>query len=606
MSFSAIRLVKFLGVIAAASLGLLAGGANAAPAADRPAAATSTRVAEQAAARDAWRTALLKAPRPKKGCFHASYPSMNWLPVACVAPPRRSYDVGHGIGFSAKSASTITTAIGSFDAVNGVTSETGGGSVPDSFSLQLNSSFFSTQSCNGAEIPANCQGWQQFIYSNTGSAFIEYWLIHWGNVQCPMGWTSQPPSCFINSPAVAVPPVTIAALAGLSLLGSAGSGGAMDGFAMSTGGDVYIGSGDSTLINLAPAWNYAEFNVFGDGGGATATFNAGSNLIVRTAVNDSTQNAPVCQGDGISSEKNSYTLVTPCCPYAGVAPAIVFDESNNVGATSMCSGGTSIGDTHLTNVNGLYYDFQAAGDFLLAETNAGFVVQTRQKSGAPNWPNATLNKAVALQLGHNQVALCLEPNRFVIDGKPAVLGDGKTIALPGGDSVSRKGDSYTFMRANGENVVADLKGLYINVTVGLGHVPVARVHGLLGNANGNAGPDDLAARGGAVLAQPVSFDNLYHLYGDSWRVPPAQSLPAQLCGDKGTERANPQRLFTPADLEPKLRARTREVCQAAGVKEGALLDSCMLDTAVLGDRNAARVFAGAPPPRAVLRPPPKR
>jgi len=47
----------------------------------------------------------------------------------------------------------------------------------------------------------------------------------------------------------------------------------------------------------------------------------------------------------------------------------------------------SLGDTHLNTFNGLHYDFQASGDFLLAEegpTEAGpnFVVQPNQVCSA--------------------------------------------------------------------------------------------------------------------------------------------------------------------------------------------------------------------------------
>src|SRR6516164_10160727 len=70
---------------------------------------------------------------------------------------------------------------------------------------------------------------------------------------------------------------------------------------------------------------------------------------------------------------------------------------------------TTIGDTHLRTFNGLFYDFQAAGDFTLAEAGRDFSVQTRQVSGAPTWPNATVNKAVAARFGSTKVAVCLAP-----------------------------------------------------------------------------------------------------------------------------------------------------------------------------------------------------
>ena len=561
------------------------------------------------ASREAWRTAMARVPLPKKGCFKASYPNVAWQEVACAPPTKRHFGpgpffVGHGNDFSATVPGTMSAATGSFDAVNS-TGETGVFGA-DSYSLQLNSKFFHSPDCAGAQLPNNCQGWTQFIYSpGVAGVLIEYWLVHWGNVPCPAGWTAQPPNCLLNTPTMPAPAQTVADLAQDSLTGTASAGG-MDTVTLTTPGNMYAQGGDDAANHTAQAWDYAEFNIFGDGGNTDATFNPGSNLIVRTAVTDGTMNAPNCQGDGFTAETNNLNLVTPCCPYGGAKPAIVFDESNNPNATSMCAGGTSIGDTHLTNFNGLLYDFQASGDFLLAATDPKFVVETRQASGAPMWPNAAVNKAVALQLGSSRVAVCVGPERLVVNGKQAALGDGQSLALPGGDGISHNGNVYTFARQSGESVRAEMNAGWINVTVGIGHLPVARVKGLLGNVNGPMGPDDLASRNGTVLPQPAGFGELYQPYGDSWRIPAAESLPEQLCGERAVERGNPQKLFYARDLDPKVARRTRAICIAAGVKDEALLEACTLDVAVLGDRDggraAAQAFARLHPPRAVLRP----
>ena len=45
----------------------------------------------------------------------------------------------------------------------------------------------------------------------------------------------------------------------------------------------------------------------------------------------------------------------------------------------------------------------------------------------------------------------------------------------------------------------------------------SKVYGLLGNANGPMGEDDLATRNRMVLKQPVTFEELYHPYANSWR-----------------------------------------------------------------------------------------
>ena len=161
-----------------------------------------------------------------------------------------------------------------------------------------------------------------------------------------------------------------------------------------------------------------------------------------------------------------------------------------------------------------------------------------------------------MKLGTTRAAVCLDPIRLILDGKQNDLGDDKSITLPSGVHVARSGNVYLFTRPSGESVRADVNSSYINVSVDLGAAPQAKVYGLLGNANGNMGEDDLATRNRVVLKQPLSFEDLYHPYADSWRVSPRESL----------------------------------------------LDACILDTTVLGTKDAARVFARAHPPRAEVRP----
>lgn len=558
----------------------------------------------------AWRKSMTRVPLPKKGCFTASYPNTEWHEVPCTTAPDRAYPprpytVGSAVDFSAVVSGHIKTATGSFDSVNGVTSEINSGN-PDTYSLQLNSEFFTSPACAGASNPNNCKGWQQFIYSTTSAAaFIQYWLIDYA-APCPAGWTPLSIHCLKNSvSAMPVPAQPIANLAHLSLTGTASAGGTDTIMVAFPGGNLSAMALDDVLT-LAKGWKLAEFGVFGDGGNSDATFNVGVTMAVRTSVDDGTTSAPMCVLEGFTNETNSLNLVGPCCPIGGVSPGVIFWLSSNPGAASSCVGGTSIGDTHLTNFNGLLYDFQASGDFLLAETSPGFAVQTRQLSGAPTWPNASVNTAVAMTLGTTHAAVCLDPTRLIIDGKQSDLAADSSLLLPTGVHVARSASAYLFTRPNGENVRAEVNPGYINVSVDLGTAPQAKVYGLLGNANGDMGEDDLATRNRVVLKQPVTFLDLYHPYADSWRIPPAESLLSKLCGEKGVDRAAPARPFYASDLDPKQSERARAICTEAGVRDVSLLDACTLDVTVLGTREAAAVFARAHPPRAEIRVSPER
>ncbi len=581
------RALKILAVAALASVAsgqMASAGTRAAPA------SASLRQNQET-----WRAAMARVPQPKKGCFKASYPALAWQEVACIAAPRRPYGptVGGGIDFTAQVSGTISSATGSFDTVSGVTDEEGFGNVPNTYSLQLNASYFtSTAVCAGASVPANCQGWEQFIYTNTGSVFIEYWLIHYGP-SCPPGWTSSGPSCWMNGPATAVPVQPLSNLGQLTMTGTAG---AMESAQLFTGSNLYTAPGDDSIVNLAQGWKIAEYNIFGDGGQTQAVFNPGSTIVVRTTVHSGTMMAPMCQLQGYSAESNNLSLVDTAAVPAGPAPAVVFTETNIPGGLPGCAAATGIGDTHLTTFNGLLYDFQATGDFVLAQAGSDFTVQTRQASGAPTWPNAAVNTAVAARVGAARIAICLAPARFAIDGKSGQLADGQSLALPGGARVSRAGNVYVIADKSGDYVRAELDGSYINVAVGLGHWPQANVHGLLANANGNV--DEIARRDGTVLHEPVSFAQLYGAYAQSWRVTPNESLLTP-CGERPVESSVPLKPFYAGDLDPRVARRTRAVCVAAGVKGQALLDACTLDVAVLGRDTAAKAFADLPPPVAV-------
>lgn len=613
---------------------------------------TATKMAEQAQAkptkeqaqaaatqrpteveRESWRRTILKTPRPKPGCFTASYPETEWREVRCKTPPHKLYPpkhgirpdiVGRGTGFSAEVTGHISESEGSFDSVTGVTSESSSNGTANAYSLQLNTEPFTTQTCNGSPDPGKCFGWEQFVYSSTsGDGFIQYWLLNYGpgGTACPTprgascvqgesesdGWcpftTGGKVYCVVNAMNSApAPSEPITSLGQLKLTGAAAgvAGAANDSIAVTVGGTPYTASGNNYFPDLGSQWQEVEFNVFGDGDGDQANFNSGSTIVVRAGVASGTTSGPGCAAKGFTGETNNLTLDnTPPAASVGALPALVFSESNPApsGAAATCADATSVGDTHLTTFDGLYYDFQASGDFVLAQDGSDFVVQTRQASGAPTWPNASVNKAVATQMGKTRVAIYIEPTRLVIDGAANDLADGKSILLPTGVQISRHGNLYVISSESGDRVRATLNSTWIDVNVGLGHAPLTEMRGLLGNPKGNA--EALETSDGVVLKEPVSFTDLYHTYADSWRVQPRDSL---FSVETTIRPGIPDKPFFASNLDPKASAKARAACKAAGITVPDLLESCTLDTTVLNDKTAAKVFVHARPPRVVIKP----
>jgi hypothetical protein len=571
---------------------------------------------ETAQTREAWSQAMRRLPVPKTGCFESAFPRVEWKEVPCPPPPKLvphppapgPHPATHNIGgggptdYSAKPTGTISAAEGTFDSVTGVTSITDSLAGANAYSIQLNTNQFMTSVCSGSPNP-DCKGWQQFVYSNIdGSGVVQYWLIKY-NAACPAGggWTTfmfPAPStdtyCYKNGAStVSFPVQTIANLASLGVAGTAAAGG-NDSLIVTTAAGIRSAANPDSQLNLAAGWTDAEYNIFGDHSGSLATFNAGSTIVVRTTVHNGTTNAPTCAKESFTGETNSLTLVGAPAVVPGPAPAVVFTQSNVPGTAASCAAASGTGEPHLTTFNGLYYDFQATGDFVLADTGPAFSVQARQVSIAPTWPNVAVYKAVATRMGKTTVAVCL-PGRVEINGKSVRIRDGKSILMPNGVQVSRNGNAYVVTNESGDSLRAELNtgfSGYINVFIGLGHWP-NKVRGLYTNANNN--PNQIEMSDGTVLTEPVPFEVLYYRYGESWRARKGESI---LCKDPAVKDGNPAKPFYATDLDRRLAERARAVCLKAGVKEGPLLDACTLDVAVLGSK-AAKVFVSAPTPVAV-------
>lgn len=570
-----------------------------------------------------WRESIARTPQPSKGCFAAEYPKVEWHEVPCVKAPVRPYlpsrggrsfaVVGNGNDVAAEVSGTpISQAVGSFDSVSGVVNEYGidpstSSLTANIFSLQLNSNVFSgTPACHGV---SGCEGWAQFVYSNSaGQAFMQYWLINYGP-SCPAsggpasGWISYSNDCYGNSNAVVVtgsPPLNISGLGNMAVTGQAASGG-NDTMIMHVNGTAYSVNSSDSVVNLATYWQTAEFNIFGDGNGSSANFNNGSsttaNLKVRTTVNNGGGSAPSCLAAGYTAETNNLYFGT----YSIAPNAVVFWESSTDDGYSPCQHAASTGDTHLTTFAGLQYDFQSTGDFLLTEVGSDFVVQTRQASPVidPRWKDTSINKAVAVKIGETLVALYVGPTRLTVDGKAYDLKDGDNPLRVREVQIARKGDEYLIMSPKGDHVRATLfdnaMNKWMNVTVNLSGTH-RQARGLLGGLTGKT--QELMTSDGAVLNWPVSFHDLYHLYGESWRVKPADML---LEPDPGLKPGIPEKPVYATDLMPFEAKSAMSVCKAAGVTKPALLEACALDTIVLGDNSTAvKAYLRAVPPREVM------
>jgi hypothetical protein len=565
-----------------------------------------------------WQRAMASLRLPGIGCFTGSFPVVKWHRAVCKRAPRQPFEpprghppltVGDGANdYVAQVTGTISSATGSFPSVSAGATETGqiygaGPQVANAFTLQLNTKPFTTPVCSTAQVPSQCQGWEQFVYdTHSNEVFIQFWLEGYNQPTCPSpSWATTPLApgdCYTNSPTPAASslpggPLKVAALSSIQLTGSATAGG-MDSVVLTTGAGTATASNVDSLLHLSGAWKDAEFAILGDADAGEANFGANTTLSVETTTHSGTKMAPTCVDTSYTGETNNLDLTGTPAVTLTPAPSITSEQTNTAGASpGSCAAAQGIGDTHLATFERLFYDFQASGDFTLATAGPKFVVQTQQVSGAPTWPLADVNQAIATRIGNIDVAVCSAPPRLIVGRATVNLPDGGEIFLPGGGEISRSAaNGYLIRGANGDSVEAQINlgsPNWINTYVGLGTWPTT-VRGLLASALTNA--DAVESSTGVVLPAPFPIDSFYNQYGDSWRVPAGQSM-LSVCGKKVVS-ANSEQLFYADDLPTKLADRGRAECVATGVEAPALLGACTLDAVVLNTKAAAAVYRTLP------------
>lgn len=321
-----------------------------------------------------WQHSIVHVRAPGRGCYHASYPALKWLATPCKVPPRWPLApaqgagfaprwplapapvagsgplgapdaVGDGTDYSAVVAGTISQATGSFNNVSPGITETGqiddhGQQLANEFTLQLNSQFFSSPACSDSSDPADCLGWQQFVYdTDSNMVFMQYWLISY-DAACPSGWAPDGSGdCYINSAGSTYTgdPLTAADLASVTFGARAAAGGDDQVSLSVDSGTATMVSNSDDMLDLANSWNTTEFDVFGDGGGGQANFGPSTTLDPQITLAASSLQAPTCEEEGFTAETNNLNLSgTPALGNEG-SPTIEFAQTNGTATVPSCA-----------------------------------------------------------------------------------------------------------------------------------------------------------------------------------------------------------------------------------------------------------------------------
>lgn len=290
--------------------------------------------------------------------------------------------------------------------------------------------------------------------------------------------------------------------------------------------------------------------------------------------------------------------------------------------------GDSTNDPHLTTFDGLKYDLQAVGEFILARSSHDeFNLQVRQ-TPFNNSASVSINSAVAVKVGSDRVAFYAQhfpdddtSNPLRVNSKSITI-PGDQLALKGGGKIWKQGSTYVINSPTGEKVLVSPSGAGNNAFFNISSFVYNRsgeYSGLLGNVNGKPN-DDLQIRGGGnvlkvqstygdvnkVLNQvglrlpgalkrgeKVYFDQLYKQFANSWRVKQEESLfdyPAGKTTKNYLDPSFPEQYLKLDMLSPSQIEKARNACTESKVSQD-LMEGCIFDVGFSGFDEFARTTA---------------
>lgn len=273
------------------------------------------------------------------------------------------------------------------------------------------------------------------------------------------------------------------------------------------------------------------------------------------------------------------------------------------------SGASIHGDPHFVSFDGHAFNFQGAGEFIVAKSTLGdpLIVQTRFEAlPKPDEPEAckhvTWTTAVATMLGERRLTFRAqrEPMLYV-DGQPVNLRT-QTLELPDGASISTSGPlAYQVTWPDGAVLDLDGDDDSIDLEFDLPKTRRGQVRGLLGYFDDDPS-DDYMTRGGQVIAQPADFDAFYDDFGESWRIDEEESLFDYESGETtdtftvdGFPSDEPDMDTIPAESL----GAAQQTCEETGVEGAPFVDWCIIDVVCSQDNDAADPFVEPEPARSM-------
>ncbi|MEO8484436.1 MAG: VWD domain-containing protein, partial [Acidobacteriota bacterium] len=258
--------------------------------------------------------------------------------------------------------------------------------------------------------------------------------------------------------------------------------------------------------------------------------------------------------------------------------------------------GRASSDPHIVTFDGRWYDLQAVGEFVLAQSTVdNFTVQARF-APLPSVHTVSIVTAVAARVGRDRVTVTLLPGNARptarINGQ---LLDTNFVVLDGGSVrtvTTEWGPGYTIELNDGTRVgVSPFVRHSLNTWVTPADARQGKLAGLLGDFDDNPDFEPTARNSREPLPVAPSYDDLYTTFGGSWRITAGESLFDYGAGETTatfTDLTFPDRLTPIADAATITAAESS--CRDGGITDPNLLRNCTTDVAATGDFAYVRAY----------------
>ncbi len=266
-------------------------------------------------------------------------------------------------------------------------------------------------------------------------------------------------------------------------------------------------------------------------------------------------------------------------------------------------------DPHDRTGDGLPFDFQAAGEFLIAaSSDARVVVQARHEPVGSSTLVTNIT-AVAASVAGDRIAVYASDKVAITIGGNSQTRSDLSVRLPHGGIVERHGAQVTITWPGGSRLDVSRAGSHLDFSFDPDAATAPTLRGLLGSADGNPA-NDFTARDGTVLDQkdPAFATKVYDPFGASWRITQSESLFDYGPGQSTATFTKPEIPTAPATigaLDATARSKAEALCSVMGVTLEPTRTNCILDVGITGDSSyaasaaavqVATVTAAAQPP----------